>query len=81
MKIYKNQNKGTAFDLGFLSNFEFVNDKNIAPNGIDVIKFTNIDKKEFYEVSILNMDKTVNIMIMNEKEFYKWKEEKLDKEK
>lgn len=71
MKIYKNQTKNSAKDLGFLANWEFVNDKNISPYGVDITKYVNLDK---IEVSILEeKTNTITIRVMNQKEFNNWK--------
>lgn len=83
MKVYKNQNKQNAEQNGFLANYEFAKDTIMSPEWIDVTpNYNSITKTKTYEVTKYDKEKDiVDIMVMNEKEYEKWEENQLTKNK
>ena len=74
MKKFLLKNEDSAKAQGFYVNWEFVNDKNFNPLGMDITVNENLTTKEIkLEFSILNQDGTVTLYVGKKKEIYELK--------
>jgi hypothetical protein len=61
-----------AKSKGFSSNYQFCTDKNMCPDGKDIMKVTKFNKSVEFEVSTDNLNNTIDVMVINESEYKKY---------
>lgn len=79
MKVFKNQTKQTAKDLGYLANWTFASNKDISPNYRDIMNVRN-SNGDIVSVEVTEYDeksKTARISIMSLQEYNKWSDENI----